>query len=305
MIKNIFYSNGKLLLTGEYTVLDGAKALALPTSYGQDLSVEVTDNKEVIVWKSYDIDQSTWIDASFGFEQIKANQQDSQDSIINRLIGILHEAYQLNPDFLNQNVGYHIDTRLTFPKDWGLGTSSTLINNLSKWLAVNPYELLQNTFSGSGYDIACAKTASPIIFELHNNQPKVTPVDFHPSFSDCLYFVHLNQKQNSKSAIASYYKKQPKIEHIIPQINNITERVLKTDLLEEFSYLLEKHEVIMSNVLEMQTAKETFFNDYNGVVKSLGAWGGDFVLAISEENPTDYFVKKGFETVVPYSEMIL
>ena len=30
-----FYSNGKLLITGEYVVLDGAKALALPTKFGQ------------------------------------------------------------------------------------------------------------------------------------------------------------------------------------------------------------------------------------------------------------------------------
>jgi mevalonate kinase len=28
-----FYSNGKLLLTGEYLVLDGAKSLALPTKF--------------------------------------------------------------------------------------------------------------------------------------------------------------------------------------------------------------------------------------------------------------------------------
>jgi len=36
-----FYSNGKLLITGEYLVLDGAKALALPTKYGQGQIVKV------------------------------------------------------------------------------------------------------------------------------------------------------------------------------------------------------------------------------------------------------------------------
>ena len=35
-----FYSNGKLLITGEYVVLDGAKALALPTKFGQSLLVK-------------------------------------------------------------------------------------------------------------------------------------------------------------------------------------------------------------------------------------------------------------------------
>ncbi|MDO4727753.1 MAG: GYDIA family GHMP kinase [Bacteroidota bacterium] len=303
MKENFFYSNGKLLLTGEYTILDGAKALALPTSYGQDLHIENT-NTETISWKSYDVDKSTWIDTTIDFEQIRTNTQDSPTPIINRLIEILHEAYKLNPDFLN-NGGYQIRTHLTFPKDWGLGTSSTLINNLSKWLQINPYQLLRNTFSGSGYDIACADTNRPIVFELHDKQPQITPINFNPSFAHHLYFVHLNKKQNSKSAIASYYKKQPKITHIIPQINNITESVIKTDSFAEFSYLLEKHEVIMSNVLEMQTAKEALFKDYKGVIKSLGAWGGDFILALSEQDPTSYFVDKGYCTIVPYSKMIL
>ena len=34
-----FYSHGKLLLTGEYLVLDGALALAVPCKLGQSLTV--------------------------------------------------------------------------------------------------------------------------------------------------------------------------------------------------------------------------------------------------------------------------
>jgi hypothetical protein len=37
----------------------------------------------------------------------------------------------------------------------------------------------------------------------------------------------------------------------------------------------------------------------------LGAWGGDFILATSKENPTDYFKSKGFETVIPFDQMVL
>jgi hypothetical protein len=40
MATQTFYSNGKLLLTGEYVVLDGAEALALPTRFGQNLKVK-------------------------------------------------------------------------------------------------------------------------------------------------------------------------------------------------------------------------------------------------------------------------
>ena len=68
---------------------------------------------------------------------------------------------------------------------------------------------------------------------------------------------------------------------------------------------MEKHEVIMSDVLEIQTIKEKLFPDFKGVIKSLGAWGGDFVMAISKDNPTAYFKEKGYSVVLSYEEMIL
>jgi mevalonate kinase len=54
-MKQTFYSNGKLLITGEYLVLDGAKAFALPTKFGQSLIIEEGSNK-AIQWISYDHD---------------------------------------------------------------------------------------------------------------------------------------------------------------------------------------------------------------------------------------------------------
>ena len=87
--------------------------------------------------------------------------------------------------------------------------------------------------------------------------------------------------------------------------NKITSAVLKAKTLQEFAIALEEHEAEMSNILEMQTIKESLFPDFNGIIKSLGAWGGDFVLAISDENPVDYFNGKGFRTIIPYKDMIL
>ena len=50
-----FYANGKLLLTGEYLVMNGAKAVALPTNKGQSLSVKYRpSNNPKLYWKSYD-----------------------------------------------------------------------------------------------------------------------------------------------------------------------------------------------------------------------------------------------------------
>lgn len=54
----------------------------------------------------------------------------------------------------------------------------------------------------------------------------------------------------------------------------------------------------MSNILEQQTIQEALFEDFKGVIKSLGAWGGDFVLAPSKEDPTNYFNERGYPIVL-------
>lgn len=304
-MKKEFYSNGKLLITGEYLVLDGAKAFALPTKFGQNLIVEKGSNQE-IKWKSFDSDGSIWFEDTILFSEISNKKNAKNESVRNTLISILHEAYLLNPDFINHSEGYCITTELSFPKNWGLGTSSTLLNNIAQWLQIDAFVLLKNSFGGSGYDIACAQNDSPILYHLEQDKPIVEKVNFSPIFTENLYFVYLNKKQSSKAAIASYYNnKNNNLAKIIAKNDKITSAVLIASTLKTFALAIEKHEAEMSNILEMQTVKEALFPDFDGVIKSLGAWGGDFVLVISKDNPNAYFTSKGFETIIPYSEMIL
>ena len=306
-MKKEFYSNGKLLITGEYLVLDGAKAFALPTKFGQNLIVEEGNNQE-IKWKSYDSDGSVWFEDQFSFKDIsKNNTLDKTESTRNTLLKILHEAYLLNPDFIiNQSRGYIVTTQLTFPRNWGFGTSSTLINNIAQWLQIDAFVLLKNSFGGSGYDIACAQNDEPILYHLENGKPIVEKVDFNPVFSENLYFVYLDKKQSSKAAIASYYNnKNEDLAENIAKIDLLTQEVLNAKTLQYFALALEKHEAEMSSILEIQTVKGSLFPDFNGVIKSLGAWGGDFVLVISKENPTSYFKERGYGTIIPYKDMIL
>ncbi|MEW5676889.1 GYDIA family GHMP kinase [Flavobacterium enshiense] len=303
-MKKTFYSNGKLLITGEYVVLEGATALALPTKFGQYLHVS-EGPEHTIHWTSYDIDGSVWFTDSIHFEEVKQKMTFGKDAgVKNTLIEILHHAYRANPSFLENTKGYTVTTALTFPKAWGLGTSSTLINNIAQWLTIDAFELLRNSFGGSGYDIACAQNNTPILYHLESGKPIIHTLDFNPIFKENLYFVYLNKKQNSKAAIASYYEKQQRLDKTIAKISQLTSNAIQAQSLGEFAGILENHEAIMSDILEMQTVKEAFFNDFNGVVKSLGAWGGDFVLAISKDDPTDYFKALGYLTVLPYSEMI-
>lgn len=298
-----FYSNGKLFISGEYLVLDGADAFALPTKFGQNLIVENTQTNK-IDWKSYDYDNTLWFENTISFEEIINNVDSQIETIKTTLINILHEAYLLNPDFINNSKGYNITTNLTFPRNWGLGTSSTLINNVAQWTKVNAFTLLRNSFGGSGYDIACAQNDTPILYKIENNS--VEPVTFSPDFTKNIFFVYLNKKQNSKTAIHAYNKhKDQNLTKSVAQNNKITNAILHAQTLKEFTHAIEKHENHLSDILEISTIKEIAFPDFNGTIKSLGAWGGDFVMVISEENPTAYFKSKGYETILTYEEMIL
>ena len=304
-MKQTFYSNGKLLITAEYTVLDGATALALPTKFGQNLIVETSNNKEII-WTSYDVDGTTWFKETILFSSIIAKEQfNSSNGVKNTLIEILHEGYKLNPNFIINSNGYIVSTTLTFSRFWGLGTSSTLINNIAQWLQVDAFTLLKNSFGGSGYDIACAQNNCPILYKLENQIPVVEKCLFNPIFKNNIYFVYLNKKQSSKDAIASYNKKKNLVTTIIEKIDQLTHTITTTQNIEEFTLALKMHEQEMSKIVEIPTVQELFFNDFNGVVKSLGAWGGDFVMVVSKINPIHYFENKQYKTIIPYTEMIL
>jgi mevalonate kinase len=303
-MKKTFYSNGKLLITGEYLVLDGARALALPTKFGQNLVIEKGTNQE-IKWTSYDADESVWFEGTIPFSAITTTTPFGDESVANTLITILREAHLLSPHQLLNSEGYNITTHLTFPKKWGLGTSSTLINNIAQWFKIDAFLLLKNSFGGSGYDIACAQNDSPIVYHLEQGKPVVEKVNFNPTFTENLYFVYLNQKQSSKNAIAAYNEKKNNLEAKKKTIDQITEIVLRAGNLNTFAEALENHETTLSSILETKTAKESLFPDFNGTIKSLGAWGGDFVLVISKDNPNSYFHSKGYETIIPYNKMIL
>jgi mevalonate kinase len=304
-MKKTFYSNGKLLITGEYLVLDGAKAFALPTKKGQNLIIEEGGNKEII-WKSYDADGSIWFEDTLLFSNISKEVTSENESVKATLTTILHEAFKLNPDFILNSSGYTITTELGFPKSWGLGTSSTLINNIAQWLQIDAFTLLKNSFGGSGYDIACAQNDSPIVYKLEQGNPVIEKVTFNPDFTDNLYFVYLNKKQSSKSAIAAYnMNKKNNLPRTIALNDLITSEVLNATTIQSFATAVQNHELQMSIILETQTINESLFPDFNGVIKSLGAWGGDFVMVIAPENPSDYFISKGYQTIIPYDEMIL
>lgn len=298
-----YYSNGKLLLSGEYLILDGALGLALPTSYGQSMEISPISGS-MLFWESTNELKQTWFKAEFDLNNLSVQRYEGDQSIAITLQKILQKAKNLNSEFLEHDKGCLVKTYLDFPRNWGLGTSSTLINNIAQWAKVDPYQLLFESFGGSGYDIACAKSNSAITYKLKDGIPLSTAVKFDPPFKDQLYFVHLNKKQISKDSISEYKKGSTINSLYLERITKITERILKCGTLKEFAILLAEHESILSNILKKQPVQELLFKDFSGQTKSLGAWGGDFILATGDAETPDYFKQKGYETVIPYSKMV-
>lgn len=298
-----FYSNGKLLLSGEYAILDGAEGWAIPTKFGQNLKV-TTNTSGILTWKSIDSDGTTWFQGTYLAADLTVLS--NTDEVISRmLITILKEAQKLQPKFLKSSNGCTLETTLTFPRNWGLGTSSTLLNNIAQWSKTDPYNLLKNTFGGSGYDIACAKYNSPILYKLENDRPVVRNINPELPFSNQLYFIYLNQKKSSRDAIAAYRKQSIDRTVLTTAITALTKRLYQSKTLHEFEEILNLHETTLSDALKIPTIKEELFPDYTGSVKSLGGWGGDFVMVTARENVLAYFREKGFTTILSYSEMAL
>lgn len=300
-MKAQYYSHGKLLLTGEYVVLDGAQALALPTKKGQRLELS-TNKTNTIQWTSLLADGNVWLEYEQALPLAATTMH--TDPLKERLNQILLAAQELNPECLS--AGIHFKSVLEFNRSWGLGSSSTLINNVAQWAKVNPYALLQKTFGGSGYDIACAGAEGPIIYKNTTNAPKVTNVIFDPNFKEELFFVHLNRKQNSRDSISHYREAHTdNLGTAIAQITDLTEAIMHCEDIRTFENLLEQHELIISELIKTPTIKNQLFADYPRTIKSLGGWGGDFVLATGGMEEQGYFRKKGYQTVISYKEMVL
>jgi mevalonate kinase len=298
-----FYSNGKLLLSGEYAILDGAEGWAIPTRFGQSLQL-TEDTSGILSWESLDADGSVWFKGSYDLVDF-TKLSTSDEDISKTLVHLLRQTRVLQPKFLMHTNGCVVETELTFPRNWGLGTSSTLINNMSEWAKINPYTLLKETFGGSGYDIASAQNNNPIVFKIKNNQPMVREVGSTLPFSNQLYFVYLNQKKNSREAISAYREQPIDKIALVKTISELTRELLQATTLNEFESVLNLHEKTLSRALNVPTIKKELFSDYTGSIKSLGGWGGDFVLVTERENTMDYFKAKGHTTILSYSDMVL
>ncbi len=295
---NRFYSKGKLLITAEYAVLEGVTGLAIPSKLGQDLCIHEI-NSPILTWNSYDIDGNIWYQEEFKLPELtpKSNNEVSQ-----RLIDLFRRARQLNPSFLRSSKGFLVQTHLEFDRLWGLGTSSTLVNNVAQWAQVDAFDLQKFVFGGSGYDIACAQADGPILFS-NKSAYNITPIVFNPPFLDRLFLIYLNQKQNSRDAIQQFKTKKHSLQ-TLKHLELLTHQLANEKNMLNFQHTMHRHESLVRSITGLIPVQERLFPDYNGAIKSLGAWGGDFILACGDRNTHYYFKQKGYAKVYDFTTLL-
>jgi len=304
--KEVLVANGKLLITGEYLVMEGATAMALPLSLGQTLSYEPSGNG-MVHWRATDTN-GTWFEGEYsltGFDLITS----SDNKIGKNLQLILREAAHLNPDH-PVTQGLNISTHLNFNRLLGLGSSSTLIALIAELFNVDKYKLHRRVSSGSGYDMACTGADHPIFYtRISEEEAIIEHLNYNPPFSDKLYFAYLGNKQDTNSEINNYYRHtKVDIKNQLRAITEITRQLPEVQDFTTFTSLMERHEEIISAILNRDSLKKSKFSDFNGCIKSLGAWGGDFVLAgsaMTESDVLNYFAGNNITTVYHFKDLVL
>ena len=299
-----FQCPGKLFITGEYAVLRGALALVVPVHYTQSLVV-VPGEEGFLHWTTT-WDETNFLSATFRLSDFSTVS--CSDSLrAATLTKLFTSVRRLNPNFITGG-GFRVRSLMGANPQWGFGSSAQLTVNVARWAGVDALELHRLVSSGSGADVACSLTARPIHYSIALQKPRYTEVSFSPPFADQLLLVYTNRKQDSATSVKNFLLKRHVVDSVRDLFSQITLEVTQTTDIGTFAGLMTEHERLLQSVLKQPTMQETQFQGFQGVVKSLGAWGGDFVLAIPAtgvEEATSWFIDRGYSTLLPFHETMM
>jgi mevalonate kinase len=299
-----FQAHGKLLLSAEYMVMFGAKALAVPLKKGQTLDLLHKESTQVFSWKAF-YNKKLWFEASFHPATLKILDTSNMAMALS-LKEILQACIEMMPSFQESLFRKDAVTTLDFPPEYGFGSSSTLISLLAEWAEVNPFDLHFMVSEGSGYDLACALADGPITYKLRENLPQYQHIPFFPSFQEHIWFAWLGKKQETASHLREIAPRIKPGFDVIYKFSEFTSAMIEAPTLEEFSRVMDVHEDELSQILGMEKISSTL-SALPGSVKSLGAWGGDFVMIASEadrETLASYLLEKGIQVLYSYKELV-
>ena len=149
---------------------------------------------------------------------------------------------------------------------------------------------------------------NPSFSEKNEIHPMIYPVDFDPSFADQLYFVYLGKKQKSEDCVNEFLKEDTPKKLELEKMSLLSKRVLQAQNPFEFDKSISDHESFVGEAINQKPIQEERFADFNGTIKSLGAWGGDFILVrtdMGKREVSRYFYEKGLTTIFRWDEIVL
>lgn len=338
-----YHARGKLLLTGEYVVMHGALALACPTRRGQSMYM-APHRPACIHWKAFTPRGDVWLavewnclgmikeitkEAGNQFLEpeglmpskllVLQNKGAGTEAAVSRLESWITHAmllsHQTNPEYFHDQIdrvkaeGISVETYLEFEREWGLGSSSSLISLLAQWWGCRPMELHAATQGGSGYDQACATASGPIHYQLLAPalRPHAQPIAFQPDFHEHLLFVYTGKKQSTDHSIRQFGQRSTAAETCLQEISECTHQLTFATDLKTFMEIMHRHERIMSGLLGEEPIQSARFSGFPGQTKSLGAWGGDFILAATSEpeHAKVFLTNNGFSVIFAFHELLL
>jgi mevalonate kinase len=304
-----YFSHGKVLLAGEYAVLSGVEALALPVRAGQWQHVWEMPAKGVskLVWQSKEADGSVWFECRVDTDIMHISETNNQayaDTLLRLLMHIKDQKAEL---FLHKNI--RIETECEFERSFGLGSSSTLVCNLAKWSDVDAQELQQRVFGGSGYDVAVGNLGRPLVYWLENNESNWSAWQLPADFTHNWYLAFPGEKQNSRESLSSVKTQLEKMSSdiaLLQQMNACIQAIKTPRSLPMLEAMLEMWQALLSQRLDLPRPYEMLGVSpvKGGLCKYLGAWGGDVLLinlTFLQANET------AFENMelVPWNEFVI
>ncbi len=312
-----YYAPGKILLVGEYAVTKGFEGLAVPVKTGQWMDVWEFNSpgnaEDRLIFNALDLHGATWFSESFDIEFLKRNSAnyadarisedsnqaansaealntaeapstnaptDSEDSHLLKVLTLV------SPNFWKPGKSYRFETRLEFDRNSGLGSSSTFIELVCRYFKLDPFQVQDKVFGGSGYDVAIAAVQKPLIFWRTENDIHFRQWSLNPELTKDWKVVFLGNKVNSRTStshVNDMLDDLAKDENYQMQIQKIIEIVRDAKELMAVETGIEMYQMFLSQLLGMVTPY-TFFGVKplpRGVCKWLGAWGGDMLLVNS------------------------
>jgi hypothetical protein len=137
--------------------------------------------------------------------------------------------------------------------------------------------------------------------------PVIESVDYAPPFIDQMWLVYLGEKQDSGKSVAAFLNNYLPDQKDIERYSRLTSEFLRAQDIHELGAVIREHEQHLSEILRIPVLKTERFPDLQGYVKSLGAWGGDFALLVtdwSKEQLSAYLPTKGIDQWFAYKELV-